>query len=49
MDALNPEDWQSADGQAVAALFNLRTGDRERFSGLYRRGDAVPLQVKQPR
>ncbi|UQN09152.1 hypothetical protein [Deinococcus sp. QL22] len=48
IDALKLEDLQPADGQPVVALFNLRTGDREHLSGLYRRPDAVLLQVKEP-
>jgi hypothetical protein len=48
IDALQLEGLQPADGQAVAALFNLRTGNREHLSGLYRRTDAVPLSVKHP-
>lgn len=47
IDALKLEGLQPAVGQVVAALFNLRTGDRERLSGLYRRLDAVPLQAKE--
>lgn len=47
IDALKLESLQPADGQVVAALFKLRTGDREHLSGLYRRADAVPLQVQQ--
>ena len=46
IDALKLEGRQPADGQTVAALFKLRTSDREHLSGLYRRADAVPLQVK---
>ncbi|UQN07996.1 hypothetical protein [Deinococcus sp. QL22] len=46
IDALKLEGLQPADGQTVAALFKLRTGDREHLSGLDRRADAVPLQVK---
>ncbi|MFB9995376.1 hypothetical protein ACFFLM_25880 [Deinococcus oregonensis] len=45
IDALKREGLQPADGQPVAALFKLRTGDREHLSGLYRRSEAVPLQV----
>lgn len=48
IDALRLESLQPADGQPVAALFKLRTGDREHLSGLYRRADAVPLQIKKP-
>ncbi|MFB9994995.1 hypothetical protein ACFFLM_23890 [Deinococcus oregonensis] len=47
-EELKLERRQPADGQPVVALFNLRTGDREHLSGLYRRADAVPLQVKKP-
>lgn len=47
LDALKLESLQSADGQTVATPFNLRTGDREQLCGLYRRADAVPLQVKE--
>ncbi|UQN08298.1 hypothetical protein [Deinococcus sp. QL22] len=43
---LKLESLQPAEGQTVA-LSNLRTGDREHFCGLYRRSDAVPLQVKE--
>lgn len=48
IDALKLEGLQPADGQTVAALFKLRTGDREHLSGLYQRLDAVTLQVKEP-
>jgi hypothetical protein len=48
IDALKLEGLQPADGQAVAALFNLRTGDREHLCGLYRRADTVPLRAKEP-
>ncbi|UQN08075.1 hypothetical protein [Deinococcus sp. QL22] len=47
IEALKLERLQPAEGQTVAALFKLRTGDREHLSGLYRRSDAVPLQVKR--
>ena len=47
-DALKLEGLQPADGQTVAALFNLRTGDREHLCGLYWRADAVPLPAKEP-
>lgn len=47
IEALKLEGLQPADGQAVDALFKLRTGDREHLSGLYRRSDAVPLQIKK--
>lgn len=43
--ALNLEGLQPADGQPVAALFKLRTGDCEHLCGLYQRVTAVPLQV----
>lgn len=39
---------QPADDQKVAALFNFRSKDIERLTGLYRRADAVPLQEKKP-
>ncbi|THF69618.1 hypothetical protein E7T06_11390 [Deinococcus sp. Arct2-2] len=48
IEALKLEGLQPAEGQTVAALFKLRNGDREHLCGLYRRGDAVPLQVKKP-
>ncbi|WP_019011232.1 hypothetical protein [Deinococcus aquatilis] len=48
IEALKLEGRQPADGQPVAALFNLRTGDREHLCGLYRRTDAVPLPAKEP-
>ncbi|THF70344.1 hypothetical protein E7T06_07685 [Deinococcus sp. Arct2-2] len=38
---------QPADGQPVVALFKLRASDREHLSGLDRRADDVPLQVKK--
>ncbi|THF68333.1 hypothetical protein E7T06_16855 [Deinococcus sp. Arct2-2] len=41
IDALKLEGLQPADGQPVAALFNLRTGDREHLCGLYRCTDLV--------
>ncbi|UQN08503.1 hypothetical protein [Deinococcus sp. QL22] len=47
IEALRLKGLQPADGQPVAALFKLRTGDREHLCGLYRRADAVALQVKQ--
>ncbi|WP_249394362.1 hypothetical protein [Deinococcus sp. QL22] len=47
IEALRLAGLQSADGQRVAAVFKLRTGDREHLSGIYRRADAVPLQVKK--
>ncbi|UQN09825.1 hypothetical protein [Deinococcus sp. QL22] len=43
IDALKLEGLQPANGQTVAALFKLRTGDREHLSGLYWPSDAVPL------
>ncbi|THF68379.1 hypothetical protein E7T06_16685 [Deinococcus sp. Arct2-2] len=46
IEALKLEGLQPADGQTVAALFKLRTGDREHLCGLYRPADVVPLQVK---
>jgi hypothetical protein len=46
IDALKLEGLQPADSQPVAALFKLRTRDREHLCGLYRRATAVPLQVK---
>jgi hypothetical protein len=49
IDALKQEGLQPADGQTVAALFYLRTGNREHLSSLYRRSEAVPLQVKESR
>jgi hypothetical protein len=48
IDALKLEGRQPADSQTVAALFKLRTGDREQLCGLYRRADAVPLLAKEP-
>jgi hypothetical protein len=36
IDALKLEGRQPADSQTVAALFKLRTGNREHLSGLYR-------------
>ncbi|UQN09150.1 hypothetical protein [Deinococcus sp. QL22] len=47
IDALKVEGLQPAASQTVAALFKLRTGDREHLCGLYRRATAVPLQVKE--
>ncbi|UQN10242.1 hypothetical protein [Deinococcus sp. QL22] len=47
IEALKLEGLQPADGQTVAALFKLRMGDREHLSGLYRRSEAVALQVKE--
>ncbi|MFB9994734.1 hypothetical protein ACFFLM_22515 [Deinococcus oregonensis] len=47
IEALKLESLQPTDGQTVAALFKLRTGDREHLSSLYRRADAVPLQVNK--
>lgn len=47
IEALKLDGLQPADGQPVAALFNLRTGDREHLCGLYRRSEAVSLQVKE--
>ncbi len=46
-ETLTLEGLQPADGQEVAALFNLRSPDREHLCGLYRRSDAVALQVKE--
>lgn len=48
VDDLKLEGLQPADDQKVAALFNLRTPDRERLTGLFRRADAVPLQQEKP-
>ncbi len=48
IDALRFEGLQPAESQTVAALFKLRTGDREHLCGLYRRATAVPLQIKGP-
>jgi hypothetical protein len=48
IEELKREGRQPAEGQPVAALFNLRTGDREHLSGLYWRSEAVPLQLKGP-
>ncbi|UQN09342.1 hypothetical protein [Deinococcus sp. QL22] len=48
IETLKLESLQLADGQTGAALFKLRTGDREHLSGLYRRATAVPLQNKAP-
>jgi hypothetical protein len=47
IDTLELEGLQPAEGQTVSALFTLRTRDSERLTGLYRRSDAVPLQVKK--
>ncbi len=47
IDDLKREGLQPADEQPVAALFNLRQGDTERLTGLFRRADAVPLHVKE--
>ncbi|THF68332.1 hypothetical protein E7T06_16850 [Deinococcus sp. Arct2-2] len=48
IEALRLGGRQPADGQPVAALFNLRSGDCEHLCGLYCRADAVPLQAKDP-
>ncbi|UQN10735.1 hypothetical protein [Deinococcus sp. QL22] len=48
IEGLKLERLQPADGQPLAALFRLRTGDRKHLSGLYRRADAVLLQVNEP-
>jgi hypothetical protein len=48
IEELQLEGLQPANGQTVAALFKVRTGDREHLCGLYRRANAVPLQVKNP-
>ncbi|UQN09033.1 hypothetical protein [Deinococcus sp. QL22] len=45
-EALAEAGLQPAQGQVVAALFYLRSKDRERLTALYCRADAVPLQVK---
>jgi hypothetical protein len=47
LDALRLEGLQPAGGQPVAALFKLRTGDREHFCGLSHRAEAVPLQSNE--
>lgn len=47
-DDLKLEGLQPADDQKVAALFKVKTPDRERLTGLFRRADAVPLQEKKP-
>jgi hypothetical protein len=46
-DELKLEGLQPGEDQKVAALFKLRKGDMERLTGLFRRADAVPLQVKE--
>ncbi|UQN09304.1 hypothetical protein [Deinococcus sp. QL22] len=45
-DGLKQEGLHPAENQRVAALFRLRTGNRELLTGLFRRSDAVPVQVK---
>ncbi|MFB9991306.1 hypothetical protein ACFFLM_04845 [Deinococcus oregonensis] len=47
IEALKLEGLQPADCQRVAALFNLRSHNREHLCGLYRRSDAVTLRVKE--
>ncbi|WP_019009323.1 hypothetical protein [Deinococcus aquatilis] len=47
IDDLKVEGLQPADSQAVAALFRVRNDDHEWLTGLFRRADAVPLQVKE--
>lgn len=47
-DVLKREGLQPAEGQPVAALFELRMGQREHLCGLYRRSDALPLHDQAP-
>ncbi len=44
---LKLEGLQPAEHQRVAALFKLQTRNRELLTGLYRRSEAVPLQIKE--
>ncbi|UQN09338.1 hypothetical protein M1R55_22495 (plasmid) [Deinococcus sp. QL22] len=46
-EALADSSLQPAQGQAVVALFYLRSKDRERLTALYRRADAVLLEEKK--
>jgi hypothetical protein len=48
IDRLKLEDLQPGDDQPVTALFHFRSKDSEHLTGLFRRADAVPLQVKEP-